>query len=135
MGTNDSHAPHVHGLRRGASAANAGDFEHRATIATAAAEPRRFAGASSADATNLRGLALAAIMEAADALGVDPAELSMLAYRRICSEPEHSQFPQALAISTLFGGWQRARELVACRCLATLEDAGARHEQRALEAR
>jgi hypothetical protein len=62
-----------------------------------------------------RAAALAAIVEAAGDLGVEPASLSRPAYRAVCRDRAHGELPSALTISALFGGWQRAREQIAVR--------------------
>ena len=64
-----------------------------------------------------REAALAAIVAAADGLGVEPVALSRPAYRAVCRDGAHDDLPTAVAISALFGGWQRAREQIAIQRL------------------
>jgi hypothetical protein len=58
-----------------------------------------------------RDTALAAVRMAADALGVEPAELTASGYRRFRGHPARaSTLPSEFTISLLFGGWHRALE-------------------------
>jgi hypothetical protein len=64
-----------------------------------------------------RAAALAAIVEAAGEVGVEPAALSRPDYHAVCRDRAHRDLPSAVTISALFGGWQRAREQIAVRHL------------------
>src|ERR1700687_4156369 len=72
---------------------------------------------------DMRPAPLAAIVTAAGEVGVEPAALSRPAYREICRDRAHAALPSALAISALFGGWERAREQVEARSRITAGEA------------
>lgn len=55
-----------------------------------------------------RHMALAAVLVAADALGVEPTELTASRYRSYRGHPARDQLPSEFTISLLFGGWHRA---------------------------
>jgi hypothetical protein len=59
--------------------------------------------------------ALAAMRSAADGLGLEPAELTLSAYRGFRRRDLAADLPSGIAISLVFGGWPRAMEQASLR--------------------
>jgi len=62
-----------------------------------------------------RRAALAAMLEVAEALGIDPATLGTTGYRAFRRDGARNHLPDPVAIIACFDGWQRALEQLAAR--------------------